>query len=545
MQWFVNLSTRGKLFLGFGQMVMLMAVLIGTAYVTVTTIVRMERNLYERDFLIAIDLVEVRNDLNVTRADLLTMVLSGEHSERERSNQDLQERSTRMDHTLEDLLERAVGDSRLLSKIEEIKTIAEASKQTRNREVVPLIYAGKADEAGKLALGIQLERYIRMRDIARTLGEEARERARLAVEQSEQRAEESNQILISVAIAALILAAISTWWLDRLIGVPVKRISTLAERVADGDLTVPLPAEHRTDEVGTLAQVFRKMVENIRQMNQEISAGVNVLASSASEILATTSQVASSAAETATAVNETTATVVEIKQTAQLTSQKARSVLDAAQRSAQTSQAGTKSVEEAAAGMGRIRDQMATIAASVVGLSEQGQAIGEIIATVNDLAEQSNLLAVNAAIEAAKAGEQGKGFAVVAQEVRSLAEQSRQATAQVKGILGDIQKATSGAVMATEQGSKAVEAGVRQSAEAGESIRMLAESISDAAQSATLISVSAQQQQVGMDQVAAAMENIKQASTQNVAGTKQAEVSAQNLHALGGKLQTLMAQFRV
>src|SRR5207249_1896404 len=149
--------------------------------------------------------------------------------------------------------------------------------------------------------------------------------------------------------------------------------------------------------------------------------------------------------------------------------------------------------------------------------------------------EQSNLLAVNAAIEAAKAGEQGKGFAVVAQEVKSLAEQSKQATVQVRKLLNDIQKATSAAVMATEQGNKAVEAGVKQSTEAGGSIRLLAENLGQAAQAATQIAASSQQQLVGMDQVALAMENIRQASTQNVASTKQAEVSAENLHKLGQK----------
>jgi methyl-accepting chemotaxis protein len=181
----------------------------------------------------------------------------------------------------------------------------------------------------------------------------------------------------------------------------------------------------------------------------------------------------------------------------------------------------------------------------VVRLSEQGQAIGEIIATVNDLAEQSNLLSVNAAIEAAKAGEQGKGFAVVAQEVKSLAEQSKQATAQVRTILGDIQKATTAAVLATEQGSKAVEAGVAQSAEAGESIRQLADSVIDAAQAATQISASSQQQLVGTDQVALAMENIRQASAQNVAGTRQTEIAARNLHELGLRLKQLVVQYKL
>ncbi len=147
---------------------------------------------------------------------------------------------------------------------------------------------------------------------------------------------------------------------------------------------------------------------------------------------------------------------------------------------------------------------------------------------------------MNAAIEAAKAGEQGKGFAVVAQEIKSLAEQSKQATARVRAILGDIQKGTSAAVMAAEQGSKAVEAGVGQSNTAEESIRVLAESITEAAQAALQISASSQQQTAGMDQVAAAMENIKQTTVQNAASTRQVESSAQSLHELAQKLKKLV-----
>ncbi|MHB0975325.1 MAG: protoglobin domain-containing protein [Thiobacillus sp.] len=291
--------------------------------------------------------------------------------------------------------------------------------------------------------------------------------------------------------------------------------------------------------IGSLLEKLSER-ERVEELLGRIGEAVSVLSSSSAEILATTTQVASGAAETATAVSETTATVEEVKQTAQLASQKARYVSDSAQKASQVSQSGRRSVDEAIQGMNRIQEQMESIAGSIVRLSEQSQAIGEIIATVNDLAEQSNLLAVNAAIEAAKAGEQGKGFAVVAQEVKSLAEQSRQATGQVRAILGDIQKATSAAVLATEQGNRAVEAGVRQTGETGEAIRHLAESINEAAQAATQIAASSQQQMVGMDQVAQAMENIRQASVQNVAGTRQAEVAAQGLHELGQKLGALI-----
>ena len=280
----------------------------------------------------------------------------------------------------------------------------------------------------------------------------------------------------------------------------------------------------------------------VRTITRQLLESIAQLSASSAEILATTTQVASSAAETAAAVSETTATVEEVKQTAQVASQKARNVSDSAQKVAQVSQAGRKSVEDSIAGMHHIQEQMESIAESIVRLSEQGQAIGEIIATVNDLAEQSNVLAVNAAIEATKAGEYGKGFGVVAQEVKSLAEQSKQATAQVRAILGDIQKATSTAVLATEQGHKAVDAGVKQSADASNSIRQLAESINEAAQAATQIAASSQQQMVGMDQVALAMASIKQASLQNVAGTKQAEGAAQNLHELGVRLGALIGK---
>lgn len=277
-----------------------------------------------------------------------------------------------------------------------------------------------------------------------------------------------------------------------------------------------------------------------RALTRQLRESITQLSSSAAEILATTSQVAAGAAQTATAVSETIATVEEVKQTAQLASQKAKYVSESAQKVAQISQSGRQSVNDTVLGMQRIQEQMESIAESIVRLSEQSQAIGEIIATVNDLAEQSNVLAVNAAIEAARAGEQGKGFGVVAQEVKSLAEQSKQATTQVRSILGDIQKATSTAVLATEQGHKAVEAGVKQTGASGESIRLLAESIHEAAQAATQIAASSQQQMAGMDQVALAMENIKQASVQNVAGTQQAEVAARGLHALGHKLGAMI-----
>lgn len=244
-------------------------------------------------------------------------------------------------------------------------------------------------------------------------------------------------------------------------------------------------------------------------------------------------------------MTETTATVEQVKLTALLSSKQSQDVSENARRAAVVAEQGYTTVSETMAGIQHIRELMVTVAESVVLLSEQTLAIGEIITVVNDLAQQSNLLAVNAAIEASRAGDHGKGFAVVATEIKSLADQSRQATDQVGKILGDIQKAASRSVLAAEQVSRAVDGGVRQTAESGEAIRRLAETIGQAAQAAEQIAVSSQQQLAGMEQVAIAMANIKQASQQNVDGTIQVEQAAHCLNELGQKLKETVSRFRV
>ncbi len=294
--------------------------------------------------------------------------------------------------------------------------------------------------------------------------------------------------------------------------------------------------QHRVNLEATVTQ----RTEALTGLLKEVNEAVNVLSSSTEEIAAAATQIAATATETAAAVNQTTTTVEEVRQIARQTDEKARSVLEGAQATAKRAEQGKNAVGALIAETGNIKERVESISETTVRLSEQGQAIGDIINNVNDIADQSNLLAVNAAIEAARAGEQGKGFAVVAQEIKALSEQSKQATVRVRTILTNVQKGTSSAVMATEQGIKAVESAIKESARAGEAINDLQSSVNEAAQAATVITASSRQQIIGMDQVASAMENIKQASLQNASSSKQAETAAKNLNDLAQRLRQLV-----
>lgn len=277
-----------------------------------------------------------------------------------------------------------------------------------------------------------------------------------------------------------------------------------------------------------------------RAVSRPLHDTSSVLAASAAEILAATSQQASGATESMAAVTQTVTTVDEVTRTAEEAAQRAREMAESAQRAADIGDDGRKAVDETTLAMEAVSEQVRSISTSIMALAEQAQAIGDLIASVNEIAEQTNLLALNAAIEAARAGEQGRGFAVVASEVRALAEQSKDATVQVRQILGEIQRATGAAVMTTEEGTRRVTSSAQQVARAGDTIRMLADAVGEASQTAAQIVASAGQQATGMAQIRQAIGHIHEATQQTVASTKQAELAAHDLNRLGSQLIALV-----
>jgi len=278
----------------------------------------------------------------------------------------------------------------------------------------------------------------------------------------------------------------------------------------------------------------------LRIVTAPILSAIQALTSSSAEILTGATQQAAGMRQQNSAVAETVTTVDEVLQTSEQAAQRAKAVADSSQRATEAGHAGRQAVLDTVSSMDEVKAQSSSIAESILTLSERAQAIGEIIAAVNEIAEQTNLLALNAAIEASRAGEHGRGFSVVAGEIKTLADQSKKATAQVRQILGEIQKSTNTAVMVTEEGTKSVQQAIKTANEAGNTISVLADMIAEAAQAATQIMASAGQQATGMSQIHQAMSQIKETSVQNLAATRQAEQAAQNLHTVGSKLKALV-----
>jgi methyl-accepting chemotaxis protein len=345
--------------------------------------------------------------------------------------------------------------------------------------------------------------------------------------------------LLALAVCLLGVAAVC-----RMLIVPLERLARAAAGMASGDLRQQIDAEG-TDEVGDLGRSIATMAEMLTNLLKDLRGAAADMEREATNVLATSSQQSAMANEQASAIHETGATVAEIAQTSKQATSFADTVISGTSRSDALGADGQKVVDESVAAMEKLSEQVKAIALAITDLNEQTLQIGDIITTVKDVAEQSNLLALNASIEAAKAGDQGRGFAVVAMEMRTLAEQSKMAANQVRALLGEVQKGTRAAVTATEEGSRRALAAMELAQSAGAAIKGLSDVIRDSSGAARQIAGNTRQQTIGVEQIAAAMNELTIAMQDNVEGTKRIEQVAGNLSNLSKRFSDLVGKYQL
>ena len=320
-----------------------------------------------------------------------------------------------------------------------------------------------------------------------------------------------------------------------------EEVAASARVVASGDLRAELPLRSEQD---TLGLALREMLAQLRAFalqNQEFSGQ---LALSSQSLVTATTQQATSVNQQSAAIAETTAAVEEVRTSSRHAVEVAGDVTRQAEEARAVAAQGVQAARDAEQGMLALQGRVDDIAQNMLNLSRHSRQISEIIETVADIADQSNLLALNAAIVANRAGEQGRGFAVVAQEIRTLAEQSKGATQQIRRMLEDVQQATNAAVLATEEGSKQAQVGTALIGRAGQTIQALGGVTDGAARMAGQISESVQQHALSMEQIAIAMNDINEATLQHLNVTQDNQQVARHLQELVEQLNALTARYR-
>lgn len=356
--------------------------------------------------------------------------------------------------------------------------------------------------------------------------------------------ERSRDSIVAGLLIAILLSAGIAWTIRRSITTPLAAFMGFVGEVGQGDLTGTATIS-RDDELGRLGSTLNMMVESLRGMAGQSRQATENLNAAATEIRASTQQQAASVEEQLAAVQETAATVDEITHSGAQISRRAQDVIASAQATAQTSEDGIAAIDDTVRAMDAIREQAEAVAGNIVALSEKTQAIGDIIATVNEVSERSHLLALNAAIEAAAAGESGRSFAIVASEMKMLADQAKSATRTVRSLLGEIQRGINASVMLTEEAVKRVASGKERTDASQRAIEGLAGRIQESVQTFQQIVASTNQQQIGIEQVTIALQNIRQASQQTAASTRQLDQAAGDLTQLSRTLLGITERYRI
>ncbi len=469
-----DMKVKTRLLLGFG-IVILLAVAVGfSSYMAISALSDDVQDLGKRRLPQIIILGDLTENILVATTYLQKAFLVDNRAD--------------LDKAIEGMLKTRKGITdafdklKVLVETEKGKALYQAMVDARKpnadmrNQIVKALQAGNKKEAVQLLDKYEPLQAAYLKSVE-SMVEHYRQVSTQAAEHAEASASRNRWIIVAASVANIVLSLFVVLWIIRSITRPLHEAVETAKRIASGDLTVTLQSGG-TSETGQLLSAMKTMVDelktvvlDIRGASTQVAAGSERLSTGSGEISRTMHDQTNRSAQIATAAEEMSQTVIDI----------AKNASNIAQSSTETSEIARKGSTIVSQSVAETRTVAETVNKSAVvmqTLGEKSTQIGEIVAVINDIADQTNLLALNAAIEAARAGEQGRGFAVVADEVRRLAERTAKATAEISQMIGAIQGEVDNAVHAMNQTNKQVDIGLRYSVEAGEQLESIVTSVS-------------------------------------------------------------------
>jgi methyl-accepting chemotaxis protein len=354
----------------------------------------------------------------------------------------------------------------------------------------------------------------------------------------------TKELTLALSVLALLLGSGFAFFVTRSITRPVGELVKLNSRLAEGDLTISIDLTSK-DEIGQLADSSRQVVASLREILTRVSDTSGLVASASRQLQSTADQIATGAEEVAvqtgtvaTASEEMAATSGDIARNCGMAAERSKRSSDSAAR-------GGEVVQQTISGMHRIAAQVKQSAQTVESLGVRSEQIGEIVGTIEDIADQTNLLALNAAIEAARAGEQGRGFAVVADEVRALAERTSVATKEISEMIRAIQKETKEAVVAMEEGVSEVEKGATTSEKSGEALHEILAHIEEVNMQINQIAIAAEEQTATTSEISSNVMQVTQVVQETSRGAYETATASAQLAANAQLLQELVNKFKL
>ncbi len=351
-------------------------------------------------------------------------------------------------------------------------------------------------------------------------------------------------ISAAVCLFAAIISIIISIIMKSIIIAPINKTVEVIEGVARGDLTRRIDVTSR-DEIGVLAEHFNRLVERLHEAIIQVAGSSNEVSSAAGMLDSATEHMATGVEEAAMQVNSVAAASEEMSKTTSEIAQNCVVAAKSSEKANSSASSGEKIIQDTIEVMNRINNRVKESAEIIKNLGVRSEQIGEIVGLINDVADQTNLLALNAAIEAARAGEHGRGFAVVADEVRKLAERTSDATKEIRGTIQSMQSETKKAVVSMEDGVNDVGQGTVEAAKSGEALKDILHQINKVTSEINQIAVASEEETATTNEIASSIQQISQVmqeTSKRIQGNAEASAKLANL---SKTLQEMVGQFRI